>query len=332
MTRGLFAEWQPRYAEHGIATFPVRGKVPAISNYLRLRAPGSRSLVDRFADAPAFGFAPKPSGIVVVDVDTPRETVLADALALYGDSPFVVRSGGGNFQAWYRRTDEGRHIRPDPDAPIDVLGDGFVVAPPSLGENGEYKIIQGSLADLPNLPRLKNAPLGSLHACMSSSKGSPVGQGQRNRTLWLRCMREAHHCDDVDDLLDVARTANADCLPPLADGEIVKLARSAWDYTERGKNRVGRQHVRLSFEVVDHLLAIDPDAYLLLTLLLRHHEDRDQFFVANAMAESMPPDGWAVKRFRASRERLLLEGFIVRVRSASSVYGAAVYAWGPERR
>ena len=116
-------------------------------------------------------------------------------------------------------------------------------------------------------------------------------------------MREAHDCDDLDDLLDVARTANADCVPPLPDSEVVKLSRSAWEYTERGQNLVGRQHVRISFEVIDHLFAIDLDAYVLLTLLLRHHADRRRFFVANAMAESMPPDGWALKRFRSARAR-----------------------------
>jgi hypothetical protein len=171
MSRGAFAEWQPRYAEYGIAIFPVREKIPAIRNYLRLRTTGSRSLVERFANEPTFGFAPKPSGIVVVDVDSPRETVLVDALAWYGDTPFVVRSGGGNQQAWYRRTDEGRHIRPDPSVPIDILGGGFVVAPPSLGARRQYEIIRGSLADLPNLPALKNAP--------TINRSPRVGVGQR---------------------------------------------------------------------------------------------------------------------------------------------------------
>ena len=100
---------------------------------------------------------------------------------------------------------------------------------------------------------------------------------------------------------------------------------------ERGENLVGRQHVRITYAVVDELLAVDPDAYVLLSLLLRHHADRRRFFVANAMAESMPPDGWALKRFRSARARLLENGFIVRVRKASSIYGAAVYGWGPKR-
>ena len=38
---GLFAEWQPRYAEHRVATFPVEGKRPCVRAWDRvgLRAP-----------------------------------------------------------------------------------------------------------------------------------------------------------------------------------------------------------------------------------------------------------------------------------------------------
>ena len=299
MTRGLFAEWQPRYAEHGIATFPVRGKVPAIRSYLRLRLPGSRSLVERFADASAFGFAPKPSGIVVVDVDTPRR----DRARRYARSVrrHAVRGalGRGQLPGLVQADRRGTAHPPDPDVPIDILGDGFVVAPPSLGEKGSIRDHSGLARRSPDPANPEEPTPGRVSdAWLNSSEDEPVGEGHRNRSLWRFCMREAHHCDDLDDLLDVARTANADCLPPLADAEVVRIARSAWDYTERGQNLVGRQHVRISFEVVDQLLGVDPDAYVLLSLLLRHHADRRRFFIANAMAERMPPSGWALKRFR----------------------------------
>jgi hypothetical protein len=219
--------------------------------------------------------------------------------------------------------------------PIDVLGDGFVVAPPSLSEKGRYEIIQGSLADLPRLPRLRNPPalVPGLGASMPdpTARKAPASQGHRNKTLWRLCMHEAPHCDDLESLIDVARTANDDCVPPLADAEVVKLAGSAWSYTERGQNLMGKQHIRISFDVIDELLAVGPDAYVLFSLLLRHHADRTRFFIANAMAESMPPDGWALRRFRSARARLLENGFVVRVRKASSMYGAAVYGWGPKR-
>jgi hypothetical protein len=45
-------------------------------------------------------------------------------------------------------------------------------------------------------------------------------------------MREAHHCDDLERLLDVANTRNTEYLPPLADTEVVKIAKSAWNYTQ----------------------------------------------------------------------------------------------------
>ena len=98
--RTIVAEWQPRYAEVGIVTFPVDGKAPSVTGYLELKPGGSQRLVDRFPDASAFGLALKPSNITVVDVDTPDERVLTDALARHGDTPFIVRSGGGHFQAW----------------------------------------------------------------------------------------------------------------------------------------------------------------------------------------------------------------------------------------
>jgi hypothetical protein len=61
--------------------------------------------------------------------------VLADALGRHGPTPFVVRGGSGNFQAWYRYNGEPRRTRAWPGLPIDLLGDGYVVAPPSMGSS-----------------------------------------------------------------------------------------------------------------------------------------------------------------------------------------------------
>ena len=52
---GIFAEWQPQYAEVAVASFPVIDKRPAIKNYLRIGLPYSRELATKFADASAFG-------------------------------------------------------------------------------------------------------------------------------------------------------------------------------------------------------------------------------------------------------------------------------------
>ena len=97
---GLLAEWQPVYAEHGIALFPVKAqeKKPAISNWIKVGLEGSAELARKFAASDAFGFAVgRRSGITVLDVDTPDERVLMDAMARHGESPFIVRTHSGKW-------------------------------------------------------------------------------------------------------------------------------------------------------------------------------------------------------------------------------------------
>ena len=57
---GTFAEWQPRYAERGIATFPVENKKPAVRGYLKVGPDRSRELAKKFARHDTFGFALGP--------------------------------------------------------------------------------------------------------------------------------------------------------------------------------------------------------------------------------------------------------------------------------
>ena len=315
MGGGAFAEWQPRYAEVGIATFPVDGKAPSVTRLPRSQAgrqPEARRPVPR---CEAFGLALKPSSITVVDVDTPDERVLADALARHGETPFIVRSGSGHFQAWYRRQNEGRRVRPDRAAPIDILGDGFVVAPPSVGEKGPYR-------DHPGLPCRPPYAAAAAEPAPAARAGGMRSRGPRNDTLWRHCMQQAHHCDDFEALLDVARTANESYLPPLTEAEVVKTARSAWGYTSAGENRFGRGRIVLgTHDEVDDLLDRNPDAFILLTILRRHHWGRD-FVVANAMAEQHAGRWLVAEAVRSARATALLElGRIVGVRKASSLYG-----------
>ena len=203
---GAFAEWQPRYAQHGIATFPVviddSGKRPAVKGYLKVGSDLSRHLALRFAANDAFGFAlARYNRITVLDVDTRDDRVLSEALAKHGPSPLIIRSGSGNWQAGYRHGGEGRHVRPwGRDLPIDVLGGGYVVAPPSAGTRGRYEIVQGSL-DLQRLPALQaldflkspsKAPIAAPEA-----PAAAVRDGERNNSLWRACMRHALRCPNL---------------------------------------------------------------------------------------------------------------------------------------
>ena len=75
-------------------------------------------------------------------------------------------------------------------------------------------------------------------ADLRQQRGIP--KGKRNNTLLRRLFR-VRHCDDPDSLLDVARTLNMDCEPPLRDAEVVRITNSAWGYEVSGNNWVGRK-------------------------------------------------------------------------------------------
>jgi hypothetical protein len=188
-----------------------------------------------------------------------------------------------------------------------------------MGTKGAYQIIQGGLDDLANLPVLRNAPAAAV-----ANRGS-VGEGHRNTMLFQHCMAQAHFCDDLDALLDIAQTANASFLPPLSDAEVAKIARSAWGYEERGENWLGAgQRVVTSHAEVDKLMQAHPDAFLLLTLVRRNHWGRE-FVLANAMAKRMPGGGWSRKRLAAARRYLEEHGPIEMVSPACRQLGPAIY-------
>jgi hypothetical protein len=200
-----FLNWQPSYAERGIATFPVGdNKVPAIRGYQSVGRRGSGELASKFPDAPAIGFmCGKRSSITVLDVDCKDERVLADALDHHGKTRIIARSGSGNFQAWYKHNGERRQIRPWVGQPIDVLGGGFVVAPPSRVAKGQYQFIQGGLDDLDRLPVMQGIPPITAVEPVEPGEGGLVGeikQGERNKRLFDQCLRVARCCDEFDTL------------------------------------------------------------------------------------------------------------------------------------
>lgn len=315
---GAFPHWQPRYAEHGIATFPVwPDKKPAVRGHLKAGTRASTQFALKFPDFDCFGFACKRSDITVLDVDTPDERVLADALSEYGDTPIIVRSGSGNWQAWFKHNGERRRVRPDPRKPIDVLGDGIVVAPPSVANKGPYSFVAGSLDDLDHLPVMRpgKPPLIAPEASPASPQqpkaieyaGPSVGERNEN-FLFPECRRLAAQCDTLDQLFAAATHFNASFAVPLDNAEVAKTVASAWKYKMEGRLLVpgSGQIVTVSHDVVDRLAATDPYAFALLGILRRYHWGRE-FALSKSMAESL---GWTLPRFKEARTTLAETGLI----------------------
>jgi hypothetical protein len=297
---GIFAKYQPRYAEQNVITFPVRpDKKPAIKNWQKVGLEGSARLAEKFSEVDTFGFPLGPrSGLTILDVDTKDKGVLHEAQSRYGESPLVVETGGG-YHAYYRYGGERRHIRPwGPDLPIDVLGNGYAVGAPSIAAKGPYKIIHGTLDDLRSLP--------PLHVVLDELR-KPIPEGKRNQSLFRMSLEQAVHADDFETLMDVMRTRNMDCTIPLSESELENAARSAWKYEREGRNLVGRgKAVVLSHSLIDRVLGESHDAYILLSILKRNHWGRD-FALANAMAPSL---GWRLSRWRLARNILVRLGII----------------------
>jgi Primase C terminal 1 (PriCT-1) len=101
---------------------------------------------------------------------------------------------------------------------------------------------------------------------LRQSKNIP--DGKRNHSLFHIGLEQSPHVDDFESLLDVMRTRNMECTPPLPDEEVVKAAQSAWKYQQEGRNLVGRgRSFVLSHQLFDRLDRESPDAWRLLSRL-----------------------------------------------------------------
>jgi len=315
---GVFSLWQPRYAERRIATFPVgKDKKPAIKNWNKIGLKGSEQLAAKFFDHDAIGFPLGPrSDVTIMDVDIKDPMLLDDAQARYGGSPFIVETGGG-YHAYYKYGGERRHIRPwGPEVPIDVLGGGYAVAAPSVAAKGCYEIIHGTLADLESLPPLR---------VMLDELRGPIQTGKRNNTLFRTGLEQATYVDDYQTLLDVMRTRNMDCQQPLSDSEVISATKSVWKYQQEGRNLVGRgRAVVISHKLIDRLIAENQDAFVLLTVLKRHHWERD-FVLSKPMAAMF---GWTLPRWYSARNLLVRFGIIACIHEGGmGPHDPPVYAW-----
>lgn len=341
---GVFAEYQPLYARHNIPTFPMQigpdRKRPATKGYANIGIPGSCQLAMKFPEIDAFAFmAGMHTQLSVVDIDSPDDDLLRDTLRRYGETRIITRTSSGGRHLWYRHNGEGRKIRPEPQLPVDLLGGGVVIAPPSMGARGPYQFERGTLADLGTLRPAENVIQGpwSKPAELQRVATHLIGVGGRSKALMDYLRKEARACDSFDDLLDVAQTFATERLD-LVNGhrfdesEIITTAKSVWEWTERkiaeGQYFVGTgQRLILAFDAIDKALALGADTVALYLTLQRRSNHRGELIVANDMRLTMADGEWTLVRFRKARQALLDAGIITETKKASTYHGAARYAW-----
>src|SRR5205807_1663832 len=114
----------------------------------------------------------------------------------------------------------------------------------------------------------------------------------------------------------------------LEDGELAKVAASAWKYEVEGKNFVGKE--QRVFVTKSELEAYGAHKNggdgLLLFLELRRlgHEDRSEFAISpKAMEAAQIIPGWGVRRYGAARDAGLDVGRIARLHQGGKKKGDA---------
>lgn len=281
---GVFGRAAPEYEMWGLAVYPLGGgKVPAVKRPGTFRPSTWHRLPQELLDAPGVGmWCGERNRITVVDFDTHDTRIVDEWIERAGDTPLKVETASGKLHLWYRHNGEARQVRPlGPDKPLDVLGCGNVVLPPSQSGAASYRFVLGGLDALREVPAINPAALA-----FSSLRRAEMREGDgRNRALWEAGMRWAAEArpDNAAIIETVVLRLNDDFAEPLPHREAMTVANSVWLYNGGDPNRhntFGRARViELRPDDMDRIN--DADAFFLWTLLQREHRGlRDEFAIA----------------------------------------------------
>jgi hypothetical protein len=319
-----FASAAATYQRHGIATIPVggeNGKKPLLRNWQKWRGPMNldvlRELVSKFADS---NIAALPGScctpLVVVDIDDPK--LASKMFDRFGATPLVTETPSGGLHLWYCGRIRKTTLRHAEKLPVDIQGAGSViVVPPSIRPSGEYagkryRFIQGTLADLHDLPPL--AP-GSLPAHGYTA----WMEGQRNDGLFnaLRAIAHDFPPEDFAGFVVEAQTISDSYLPPLPDDEVIRTARSVWNDRLMHPKRRGYKEGHMLLNVAD-AMSLPGNALKLYCALHAAHDatDRDFALSLRAMWEKSVIPGWGLHTYTKARDDLLALGKIQCIKAA----------------
>jgi len=228
------------YARRGWAVLPIKpnAKAPLTANGFKDASADPKQIDAWWARWPTanIGIATGPSGLVVFDVDKHADHDGADAWhewrtmhELSDETPNVITPSGG-VHYYYRRNGHAvASAQGRPAVAIDIRGEtGYVVAPPSKTEAGEYvwetPPEETDLFDLPD-------SIASLLAAAQHEPAAPlpdgdIAEGKRHAALvsLAGSMRWRNATESA--ILAALEAENARCSPPLPEDEVRRIAES----------------------------------------------------------------------------------------------------------
>lgn len=164
----------------------------------------------------------KISGLTVIDIDAKEDQANADRMLALFPETYTVQTPSGGYHLYYQYA-EGFTVSANayPQYPnVDIRGEaGYVVAPPSTTDKGEYKIIKDiPIAPFPTQLFPKKKPRKTLTEQTTAQKGS------RNDNLasFIGTLLQSHKEEDWQtECLPATQRANKTYTPPLPDDEVL---------------------------------------------------------------------------------------------------------------
>lgn len=327
---GAYSTALPIYRRHGIQIYPTRPDVPTKS---MVRQPGrfrARTVDERFKDANAAFMAGANNNITVIDIDAPGSYYVDMATNIFGDTPYVIKTPSGGTHLAFQHSGETRSIRPfGNDVPIDLLGGGTVVAPPSkriASEKkcaGEYRTVGNLDAALANLPPIRE---GALPVALHNQVTSPtISVGNRNNTLFTKGRAIAaklskSHADEAR-LTEYLLLENAHLDEPLPVAEVQKICNNIWRY--KIEDRLLSPGCRTGFLELHEItvLSASPSASILLAYLRAHHSTDHIFAVSPRGIADSGALRMAAKTIRRARDFLIEHKFLEEVPASKWISG-----------
>ncbi len=248
-----------KYAEMGLAVFPVRRtKAPYTPHGCKDAKTDIRVIKSwwkRWPDA-GIGIATGSAsgGIVVIDIDIDEDKgvygdeSLREWEAENGELPETWRAitGRGGYHIYYR-TDEKIKNTTNLYPGVDIRGDGgYVVAPPSIHQNGNYYQWEFDPEDtdlhyadqqVMKFIRGSKKPDNSQEPREKFKLPERIASGSRNDTIYrYGCSLQAKGYSD-EEILDKLADANDRCDEPLSDEEINTIYNSVLE-KEKGQKYI----------------------------------------------------------------------------------------------
>jgi hypothetical protein len=238
---------------------------------------------------------------------------------------------------YYRWNGEARKIRPDPSCPIDILGGGVVVLPPSIGAERPYEIIEGHLDDPTALTTIKSAPTPP---DIQGAAGYPADAGHIPR-IDLTGMRDGDGRNEelfnimrdnalllppsLEAFIDFAREKNVTCAETMDDNEVIKVANSVFKYPMNGTLRP-RQRGGVWFPpAASPIIQDNLPLFGLIAWLKAMNGPDAEFWIANGLHKRL---GWSERMLSKTQQDALDGGWIVQV-APPAPGRPARYRWGP---